>query len=408
MSYEDCFTAALCAPRNETFSYRHLPCRFEYTTRIIEQERELVANGKPINRPNCPYRAYCDASAGVLSMLERVYGHRVKVTLSEPSSTIVVRAEHLYNREERFRMSLRKHFYELELSGQNGVSNSARWTDYHISGASLDALKGTFHEARRKQNRSLVAKFQPLVTQQNGGGQTFKDDADFETALTAILPRDDIRALYEPSLKTGLEVGADGLLRLPSAAIEAVVTGLDGQVESDVDGLIDDLRKYVVPQRYSTEGDFKRAVSSYLSPVDEWFLIEKLIDHAASALNCRQIHDGELGDRFGRYLGFIDLRLNSPFAPLAMGLLALPRRCINSAAHRFVTGEYGRIFGGPGFPCTLYVMHDPETGGAHCAQSTVIMSLAALSDRGARLTGSFTLTYLAYRKSRHRCASQSE
>jgi hypothetical protein len=399
MSYEDCFTAALCAPRNETFSYRHLPCRFEYTTNTVATERKRAAKGMPIARPNCPYRGYCDASAGVLSMLERIYGHRIKVTLSEPSATIVVRAEHLYNREERSRLCLRKHFYELESEGQTDATNGARWTDYRITTAGLSALRGNFEATVRKRHAGVLKSIEPLFIDNQGAERTFDDEAAFATSLHNALPLSEARDRVLPWMKERLVVIDGTRVRLTAADLDDLRAELIGQVPTDVTDLFEKLSQNLGARDYQDEGDFKRAVSDYLSPTEEWELIEKLIDHAGSALNCRPIRDGDDGDRFGRYLGFIDLRLNSPLAPLAMGLLALPRRCVNSVAHRFVSGEYGRIFGGPGFPCTLYVMHDPETGGAHCAQSTVIMSLAALSDRGARLNGSFTLTYLAYRAS---------
>ena len=41
-----------------------------------------------------------------------VYGRRVTVTLSEVSSSIVVRSEHQYRTDDRFRLTLRKHLYE--------------------------------------------------------------------------------------------------------------------------------------------------------------------------------------------------------------------------------------------------------------------------------------------------------
>jgi len=46
-------------------------------------------------------------------------------------------------------------------------------------------------------------------------------------------------------------------------------------------------------------------------------------------------------------------------------------------------------------------MHEPELGGARCAQACTIMATAMLADRGARLYGSYELTYLANRPADH-------
>lgn len=100
-------------------------------------------------------------------------------------------------------------------------------------------------------------------------------------------------------------------------------------------------------------------------------------------------------DKFARYLGFIDLRPNASEAPLAMGLLVPPRRIRHDPYAFVATGEYGPIFGGHSFQSTVYSMHEPDTGGAYCGQACAMMGLAALVDRGARIAGSYTLTYLA-------------
>lgn len=100
-------------------------------------------------------------------------------------------------------------------------------------------------------------------------------------------------------------------------------------------------------------------------------------------------------EEFDEYLGFVDMRLNSPESPLALGLLVPPRRYRADPSAFLITGEYGPLFGSHAFPATVYSKHDPNTSGAHCAQACLIMAVGALCDRGARLEGSHTLTYLA-------------
>lgn len=54
---------------------------------------------------------FCNQVAGRIPFTS-VYGRRIKVSLLELSSCFVVRSEHHYNKDERRRLSLRKHFYE--------------------------------------------------------------------------------------------------------------------------------------------------------------------------------------------------------------------------------------------------------------------------------------------------------
>ncbi len=117
-----------------------------------------------------------------------------------------------------------------------------------------------------------------------------------------------------------------------------------------------------------------------------------------TALDC---HDLTPGEEYGEYLGFVDLRTagydgshDATGATLAMGLLAPPRRFRSSEGTFLITGSFGPIFGGPSFPSTIYSMHDPAGGGAYCAHACLTMAVAMLGDRGARLKGPYTLTFL--------------
>lgn len=110
-------------------------------------------------------------------------------------------------------------------------------------------------------------------------------------------------------------------------------------------------------------------------------------------------------DRFGEYLGFVDLRNyvtvpgtppgGPPRSPLAMAVLAPPKHHRDVHTGTILTGGYGPLFGGPAFPSTIYSMQDEETSGAACIHACLIMSLGMLADRGARLMGSHTLVCAA-------------
>jgi hypothetical protein len=100
--------------------------------------------------------------------------------------------------------------------------------------------------------------------------------------------------------------------------------------------------------------------------------------------------------RFGEYLGFVDLRLRFAVAPIALGLLAPPGP-LRDKDTAIVLGEYGSMFGGLAFPCTVFSMQDEQYGGAVCAHACVIMALGMLADRGARIHGSYTLAFLGNR-----------
>ncbi|MCH7989503.1 MAG: hypothetical protein IID46_10210 [Planctomycetes bacterium] len=253
----------------------------------------------------CPEYEFCLSSSPALSRLGLAYGPWIKVTLAEPSSSIVVRSEHQYNKRERHRLALRKHIYEM----------------------SADQC-----ESKSRTRRSKY----PLLF-----------DAALLNDFRQRIPRhvaDDLKALLNVKF-------------------------------TDVD-------------------TFELALERCLAPIDFKRFGEYIVGQVFSPLDCYQIKET---DQFGHYVGFIDLRPNSPKSPLAMGLLALPRKFRHNDSTFIITGNYGPLFGGPGFPCTVYSMHDPDSGGAHCAQACIIMALGLLADRGARLNGSYTLTYLGMR-----------
>lgn len=115
-----------------------------------------------------------------------------------------------------------------------------------------------------------------------------------------------------------------------------------------------------------------------------------------------RLHPHSPQETFSEYLGFIDLRLHSRQSPIALGLLAPPRIMSTDSSYRLILGDYGPIFGGPSFSCCTFSMHDPETSGAECTQSAAINCLTLLSDRGVRLLGGYTLSYLGKPKQKAR------
>lgn len=125
--------------------------------------------------------------------------------------------------------------------------------------------------------------------------------------------------------------------------------------------------------------------------------INAILRHAAAPAGCQPFTE----DRFGRYLGFVDLRIpasqayggEAPSGPvLAMGLLAPPKQLRHDNSCTLVTGSHGSIFGLPNFEATFYSMHSLVLGGGYCAQACIVMALGMLSDRGAVLAGTFDIT----------------
>jgi len=90
-----------CPPLTETFAFRTgRPCR-------VEEGSQGQDAFDRFDNHRCPYERECEkASAGV--PLELVYFGDFKVTLTEPSSSLIVRSEHQYSADDHLRMSLRK------------------------------------------------------------------------------------------------------------------------------------------------------------------------------------------------------------------------------------------------------------------------------------------------------------
>lgn len=209
--------------------------------------------------------------------LRTVYGQFLKVTMIEPSSSIVIRSEHQFNQVRFDRLALRFHLYEL-------IEDEIGYTAEFREGAEF-----------------------PLTKEQY---------ADYLARLTARRPNPDVEWRDAP--------------------LHGLVGG---------------------------------------QPITP-------------------------GDVFGQYLGFLDIRPWYGHAPLALGLLVPPRRYLLDPRAYVITGDYSPIFGGPPFASTVYCMHDPSRSGAHCAQAALIMALGMLSDRGARVEGSYGLTYRGWAASR--------
>jgi hypothetical protein len=235
--------------------------------------------------------------------------------LTEESSSIVVRSEHLYNKDDRHRLCLRKHVYELD-----GKAN----TRFLLTRGVIQAVQD---------------HLQSRVDQK-------------ESDLTQ-----------------------DHLLEIADLLKRLVAEGGEGSTVEEA--VLDSLRE-------------KLSAIGLSQPVCT--RIGKIVrQHARTPLACYPIGEDDI---LSRYLGFVDIRTNSTLAPLALGLLVPPRELRRDPEITIVTGEYGRIFGAHGFTSTVYSMHDPKSGGAHCAQACIIMALATLADRGANVLGSYDVTYL--------------
>ncbi len=292
-------------PLTDVFSWRkERPCRFEHPS----QPKALTACP-----PMCPYRRECDSTAGRLP-LSLAYGRAIRVTLTEESSSIVVRSEHLYNKDERHRLCLRKHIYELD-----GPP-----------------------EKRFKMTSAVILAVEDHIKDHIESGER-------------RLPEDTSRKVVE--ILNRFVTGGDGYTD-PDPVLESLSTGLSNL---GIDILGCEAIKRIVRQ------------------------------HATAVLACHPIGEKEI---LSRYIGFVDIRTHSMLAPLAMGLLVPPRDLRHDPAVTIVSGEYGRIFGAHGFASTVFSMHDPGAGGAHCAQACIIMTLAAVADRGTKVLGSYDVTYL--------------
>jgi hypothetical protein len=137
-----------------------------------------------------------------------------------------------------------------------------------------------------------------------------------------------------------------------------------------------------LPQRLSLRKHFYEVVSSS----------SDLSGFASSVLQC-EANNGD--EEFGRYLGFVDLRPTAGTASIATGLFVPPRSLRHDRKVQIATGEYGPLFGGPSFQCTIYSMQEPEACNSYCSHVSVFMALGALADRRAQIVGNYTLSYLA-------------
>ncbi len=124
-------------------------------------------------------------------------------------------------------------------------------------------------------------------------------------------------------------------------------------------------------------------------------------DPGRFGVGCTKI---DSGDRFGEYLGFVDLRLHFNVSPLAFGLLVEPSWVREEPLTFVIRGDYGPLFGAHSFRSSIYAMQDTGTIGAMCAQMSAIMAVGMLADRGADVKGSFTLTYLAWKVKQYAAA----
>jgi hypothetical protein len=302
-------------PLPSTFAFRvNAPCRVEHPSQpapTADRSSNLL----------CPYFHECHAISA-LTMLRRTYGRHIRVTLAEASSSIVVRSENLFNRDERHRLTLRKHLYE--------VREGSEEEQFLLADGTIEGFAKRLHCLKRR------------------------DDS---------IPLDDSLIVE----------------------VAARLRGLLGQTTKR-------------PQRiWANARDFETAVGETLSPLRlapaafkvafdalRWF--------ASSPTACLPIAKNL---KFAKYLGFVDLRTHSPLSPISHALLVPPRDLRHDRNARIITGNYARLFGGDGFRSTVYSMHDPESGGAHCAQACLIMVLSMLADRGARMHGSYDLTFFA-------------
>lgn len=109
-----------------------------------------------------------------------------------------------------------------------------------------------------------------------------------------------------------------------------------------------------------------------------------------SSLQC--FRDDSVERELGKYLGFVDLRLYAHVASVALALLCPPRAVRHDPDAFVITGNYAEIFGGHGFECSPYSMQDPFSSDGKCVQTCIVMVLAHLSDRGAKVIGTLDIS----------------
>ena len=212
-----------------------------------------------------------------------VYGPGIGVTLTELSSSIVVRSEHHYSRDERLRLCLRKHICELD----QAVDLPLRFTPGVLCAIQNDI---EYSSSRGDLAIDKAALYNVLAWLEN----CFKPDA-------VEIEQGEFRERFAQCL-TSLAVGSEARQR---------IVGIVNR-------------------------------------------------HMRARLAC---HSLDVQHRAREYVGFVDIRMNSTLAPLAMGLLVPPRELRRDPDVTMVSGEYGRIFGAHGFAGTVYSMHEPRVGG---------------------------------------------
>ena len=283
------------------------------------------------NHTTCPFKDVCERASAPVP-LRLTFGDALKVTLTESSGSFVVRSEGHYSSEERLRAVIRKHIYEY---------------DHDILDVPSDELDE--FPAHCVDHYHLTSEIVQLVVEDLKAGP-------FQSgAYDKNIPR------IEHSLRRFAK--AHPLWRA-----------------GDYASFIFELRKIWTPHFPSTRAD----------------LVDDCIAAAAffvfSPARCRTFTRFH---RFARYVGFIDLRLRSQHSPLALAVLAPPRRLRRDRLTSIATSHYGEVFGAASFPGTPYCMHDPEVGGAWCSQASLIIAMTMMSDRGVPVLGSFEITALA-------------
>lgn len=267
------------------------------------------------------------------------------MTLAESSASFVVRSEHQYRHDDRFRFTLRKHFHEDESS-----------TEAHP----LSERKGVLSPA---VTRAILQDGEVMLANTSQSRQY----------LRKIAPK------HFPFMKD--------LLR-------SLETTLSQKHEAGLVLLTPLQLRHFVGQVVHTAQEILLSFSSEEKDDAIEFLQGVAGRHIFAPAGCQPF---DTTTRLGKYLGFVDIRLDSPLsrAPVATALLAVPRRYRHEHGWTIITGDYGRLFGGPDFDSSFYVMHDSSASGTYCAQAAIIIVLGLLSDRGAKLFGPIDITYLA-------------
>jgi len=138
--------------------------------------------------------------------------------------------------------------------------------------------------------------------------------------------------------------------------------------------------------------EFRAEIAKLLGKEPTVRHFECIARYSTSSLHC---HEFESDDKFRKYVGFVDLRLTSYVSPVSIGVLIPPRVLRHDPTVFLMTGYYGRFLGATVGAATVYSMNDQQTSGASCAQACAIMAIGFLMDRGVKMVGNHTLTYLS-------------